>query len=77
MRIFSRPEANPNEKPYELRYPDGEQYVLRVGGQEPQRQFSLAAAIAVANYETVPGNALMVTDPETGTVLWTGEQATR
>ena len=70
------PSDIPNSKLYELRYDDGERFTLRRGGRE-QREFTLRAAIEVADLETDHGSRLSVTDPETGTVLWTGTRATR
>lgn len=66
----------PNSKMYELRYDDGERFTLRRGGSA-QREFTLAAAIEVADFEAGRSGSLSVTDPETGTVLWVGTMATR
>lgn len=70
------PDDTPNSKLYGLRYDDGERFTLRRGGCV-QREFTLHAAIEVANFEADHGSRLSVTDPETGTVLWVGTRATR
>lgn len=67
---------NPNAKLYELRYDDGERFTLRRDGNA-QREFTLAAAIQVADFEAARSGCLSVVDPETGTVLWVGTMATR
>jgi hypothetical protein len=76
MGIFSQreyPEGHPNAKRYELRYDDGERYVFRHPGREPQRDFTLESAVMWANQAASDGHQLSVIDPETGAVLWTGE----
>lgn len=66
--------AHPNQKLYELRFRDGSCYVLRSGGRPPETQWDLSTAIAIANFFAArTGDPLMVTDPETGTVLWDGQ----
>ena len=81
MGIFGNdyPEGHPNTKLYELFYEDGGQYVYRTPGRQPVSRWNLASAVTMANHEASYGNrsVLSVTDPETGTVLWTGEMATR
>jgi hypothetical protein len=79
MGIFSSGpsgDGTPNEKPYELRYEDGDTWRYDSGGRT-QKQFSLASAILLANNEAGHGLRLYVVDPETGTVLWAGVRATR
>ena len=74
---FYRPPLNdgtPNEKPYWLRYPDGDIYVLRDRGTA-QREFTLVHAINIA--DSMADEGLMVTDPETDAVLWAGVPARR
>lgn len=71
-------DGTPNGKPYMLVHTDdGSQYVHRSPGREPQRLFDLRGAIAWADHMTSHGEPLAVTDPDTGTVLWTGELLTR
>jgi hypothetical protein len=70
------PGGDPNAKLYELRYDDGERFTLRHGGST-QREFDLASAISLADFEADRSGRLSVTDPETGAVLWVGTMATR
>jgi hypothetical protein len=79
MGIFSsRPgsDGTPNDKPYKLIDENGDRFVMRHGGVN-QNEFTLAAAIDVADMEAGNGIQLYVVDPETGTVLWAGQRAMR
>lgn len=79
MGIFKAPsgDGTPNEKPYELRYEDGSVYMQRGAGRGVQQYFNLYEAILTAGAEAGHTGTLFVTDPETGTVLWTGQAVQR
>jgi len=79
MGIYDReyPADHPNAKKYHVCYADGGQYTFHRRGYEPVREWNLAGAIAMANIQTDPSMQLFVVEPETGTVLWAGEMATR
>jgi hypothetical protein len=78
MGIFSQPaDDGPNAKQYELRYQDGDRFRFDRPGREPLKTFNLAIAIQMANHEAGSGTQLYVVDPETNTVLWTGQRAMR
>jgi hypothetical protein len=71
-------DGTPNGKAYMLIWADdGTGYTYRRPGTGPQQEFDLRQAVSIADWEAGQGNLLLVTDPETGTVLWTGEGATR
>jgi hypothetical protein len=65
-------DKTPNDKPYELRYEDGERWRFR-----DQKEFSLPVAIQVADDQAGRGTQLYVVDPETEVVLWVGTRVTR
>jgi hypothetical protein len=80
MSITSIPakDGTPNGKAYALMWADdGTPYAYRGLGTAPQREFTLREAISIADQSAGEGHLLLVTDPETGTVLWTGEVPTR
>jgi hypothetical protein len=80
MGVFDLPDldgSTPNTRPYELIYAGGLPYVLRSPGDDPVRYFSLASAVSLANWLAEDGDVVSVVDPETKTVLWTGERAMR
>jgi hypothetical protein len=83
MGINSGPakDGTPNGKAYTLVYAeDGSTYAYRPrsGPRVPVREFDLRQAISIADhmmtYDQLP---LLVVDPETGTVMWSGEVLTR
>lgn len=76
MSVYRPPADNgtPNEKPYEVFYPDGERFALR-GRGSVQRQFRLDEALRLANAGYEEG--LVVYDPQADAVIWTGERAAR
>jgi hypothetical protein len=64
--------SDPNARRYELTCPDGG--VWRYQGKA--YEYDLRQAIALADHVAgQEGRVLYVTDPETGTVLWTGQAA--
>jgi len=71
-------DGTPNGKAYVLVWADdGTGYTYRRSGTGPQQEFTLREAISIADWEAGEGNPLLVADPETNTVLWIGEAATR
>lgn len=70
--IFGRKAVSPNDKQYELRYEDGGTWRY-----QEQKTFDLETAITLANHAAGSGTRLCVTDPETDSVLWIGQEATR